>query len=222
MTTQDIINEISTLSNEKVIRIYQKQGITEKILGIYKGPLRKIAETLKINHPLALELWDTNIYEARIIATMVFDPSQLNITSLEKLINETDSTSVIDELTFEIFEEIKDQKTYIDEWLHHPNLKLQRAAWNMAIILAHKKKLTETEMDDLIKIIEANLVTIDPMVQYAMNRCLCEIGITHDAYTEQCLEIGERLGVYKEMKVSKGCTSPYAPDWIHAVRRKKV
>ena len=45
MTTQDIINEISALSNEKVIRIYQKQDIKEKILGIYKGPLRKMAET---------------------------------------------------------------------------------------------------------------------------------------------------------------------------------
>lgn len=76
-------------------------------------------------------------------------------------------------------------------------------------------------MDDLIKIIEANLVIVNPLVQWAMNRCLCEIGITHDAYTEQCLEIGERLAVYKEMKVSKGCTSAYAQDCIHAVRRNK-
>lgn len=36
-----------------------------------------------------------------------------------------------------------------------------------------------------------------------------------------CLALGEKLGVYKDVKVSKGCTSPYALDWIAAGIRKR-
>ncbi|MFM8449226.1 MAG: DNA alkylation repair protein, partial [Haliscomenobacter sp.] len=36
------------------------------------------------------------------------------------------------------------------------------------------------------------------------------------------LEIGTRLGIYRDYPVSKGCTSPYAPIWItEMVKRQK-
>jgi len=219
---QDILNELSPLANETTQRIYTKQGIQEKILGINKGPLRKLALKIKTNHKLGLELWESNIFEARIISSMILDPAQLDITSLGNLIKQSTSTMVIDELTFEVFESIKDPKTYIDQWMDHPDLRLQRSAWNMAIVLIHRKKLPDQEMEDLYTIIEEKLLSTEPIVQYEMNRCLCEIGITHPKFTERCLALGERLGLYKEIKVSKGCTSPYAPDWINAVLRRNA
>ncbi|HEY8444950.1 MAG TPA: hypothetical protein VIK94_02350 [Bacilli bacterium] len=53
-----------------------------------------------------------------------------------------------------------------------------------------------------------------------MNRCLCEIGIAYDEYTSSCIAIGEALGVYRDLKVAKGCTSSYAPIWITVIRNK--
>ena len=220
-TLTTILNELKANSNEKSARIYQKTVVDEHVLGVNRGPLRQMAKTYVPNHQLGLELWHTNTLETRLMATMIMDPKQLTLDTLENLINQTNSSSLIDELTFSVFETIDDPKSYLHAWMLHPNHKLQRAAWNMAIVLAHRSKLTVEEMDELVKHIEVNLVIVPEMVKYAMNRCLCEIGITHNQFTERCLEIGARLGVYKEVMVSKGCTSPYAPDWIHAVLRRK-
>lgn len=53
--------------------------------------------------------------------------------------------------------------------------------------------------------------------QWMMNRSLAELGFRHPEYTQKCLDLGVKLGVYQDMKVAKGCTSAYVPDWINAV-----
>lgn len=220
-SVNEILNEISSLANDKSKKVYIKQGIKETILGVNLGPLRKLAGTLGKNPQLAQELWDTNIFEARVLASMLFDSSKLDQETIWRLVDQAQSKNVIDELTFEAFETIDNPKSYVGKWLRDPNPKIQRAAWNMAIILVKQKRFSETELNDLLDLIESQLRTTDDMIQFSMNRCLCEIGIFNDQLTDRCLAIGENLGVYREMKVSKGCTSPYAPNWIHAVRDKK-
>jgi len=54
-----------------------------------------------------------------------------------------------------------------------------------------------------------------------MNHALCEIGIRYPQFTERCITLGETLGVYRDLKVSKGCTSAYAPNWIAAGKKKR-
>ena len=35
------------------------------------------------------------------------------------------------------------------------------------------------------------------------------------------LAIGEKLGIYRDYPVSKGCTSPFAPIWIKEMVKRK-
>lgn len=216
----DIISELTLLSKSKRKEMYEKQGIKELIIGVNLGDIRKIADKIKTNHSLALELWDTEIFEARVIASILFDPKELNPELIEKLILSTQSGPVIDELSFQVFDSIDHQLELLYKWIASNDSRLKRAGWNMGIILNLDKKFNDNIIKQLLPIIELNLQSADTMYQFAMNRCLCEIGIWHDKYTEQCLSIGERLGVYKDMKVSKGCTSAYAPVWINVVRKK--
>jgi 3-methyladenine DNA glycosylase AlkD len=119
-----------------------------------------------------------------------------------------------------VFESINHQLELMNKWINHKDIRLKRAGWNMGIVLNHDKKFYDEIIKQLLPIIELNLQFANDMYQFAMNRCMCEIGIKHNKYTEQCLSIGERLGVYKDMKVSKGCTSAFASIWISVVRKK--
>lgn len=220
LNAQDIISDLHRLSNEKRKKMYEKLGIKETIIGVNLGDLRKLAEKIKTNHGLAYELWATEIYEARVIASILFDAKQLDQSDIEKLILSTQSGAVIDELSFQQFADMDNQINLLDKWILESDSRLRRAGWNMGIILNHDTKLSDEKINQLLNFIELNLKSADNMIQFAMNRCLCEIGIKHDQFTNQCLLIGEKLGVYKAMKVSKGCTSAYAPIWISVVRKK--
>ena len=50
-----------------------------------------------------------------------------------------------------------------------------------------------------------------------MNNTLAAIGIHVPALRARAIAIGEKLGLYRDYPVSKGCTSPFAPIWINAM-----
>jgi hypothetical protein len=60
-----------------------------------------------------------------------------------------------------------------------------------------------------------------PEVQWTMNSCLAGIGIHFPKHRERAIAIGERLGIYRDYPVSKGCTSPFAPIWINEMVRRQ-
>ncbi len=219
-TVDDILKVITALAYDKRKEMYLKQGVKEEILGVNLGDLRKIAEKYKMNHELALQLWATNIYEARVIACKLFDSKQLNLGELNRLLLSTESGPVIDELSFQVFEFLDNQLELFDFWIYNNESRFKRAGWNMGIILNHDSKLSDVKLNEILDYIDNNLSLATNVYQFAMNRCLSEIGIKYDHLTERCVSIGEKHGVYKEMKVSKGCTSPYAPTWISVVRSK--
>ncbi|MCP8360788.1 hypothetical protein NKX16_09305, partial [Streptococcus suis] len=83
------------------------------------------------------------------------------------------------------------------------------------------KTATNQEIEETLDHIRQHLQTADPLIQWTMNQCLVEIAVAYPDYLEQGLVIGQELAVYSDMKVPKGCTSAYAPDWIEALLRRK-
>ncbi len=70
--------------------------------------------------------------------------------------------------------------------------------------------------------IEAELAGVSPTVQWTMNFGLAHIGIHVPALRARALEIGERLGVYRDYPCAKGCTSPFAPIWINEMVKRQA
>jgi len=58
------------------------------------------------------------------------------------------------------------------------------------------------------------MATAKPEPQWTMNNTLATIGIHFPKHRKRALAIGEKLGIYRDWPVSKGCTSPFAPIWI--------
>jgi 3-methyladenine DNA glycosylase AlkD len=64
----------------------------------------------------------------------------------------------------------------------------------------------------LLDRIEKEMGAAAPEVQWTMNMCLAEIGIHFPKHRKRAITIGEKLGIYRDYPVSKGCTSPIRPD----------
>mgnify|MGYP001304267060 CR=1 FL=1 len=219
---EEILQILKENANVKYKAIYERQGIKGEILGVPKAVIRKLGNDIKQDHKLALELWNTNIYDAQILAIMLFDNTQFTLEEIKELILSTSSIVVLDELTLTIFENLYPRIDILDAWKHEKNVYLLRSAWNAAIANVITKVYTPHHFEALLSNIEKKLLKADPLVQYAMNRTLVEIGVRYDEYTDRCIQMGETLGLYKDMKVAKGCTSAYAPDWISGAKNNRI
>jgi 3-methyladenine DNA glycosylase AlkD len=78
--------------------------------------------------------------------------------------------------------------------------------------------------EELLELLERELPSATGPLQWNMNWCAAQIGIADERLRSRCIALGERLGLYRDYPVSKGCTSPFLPIWIGSVvgRRETV
>jgi 3-methyladenine DNA glycosylase AlkD len=95
-----------------------------------------------------------------------------------------------------------------------------RAAWDLTAERVGKSP-DGLDIPALLARIESEMADADPEVQWTMNNTLAGIGIHFPKHRKRAIAIGEKLGVYRDYPVSKGCTSPFAPIWINFMVSRK-
>ncbi len=185
------------------------------------GELRKLAKQLGKNHELALGLWQSGNTDAQWLACMLFDAKKLTIDEVRHMVSEITYSEIIDKFVGEVVSLHKSADALAQEWSASAQDNLGRAGWNLIVHKVSGGKMPDDALEALLATITAELQLATPDKQWAMNHALCAIGFTYPHFTERCIALGETLGVYRDLKVPKGCTSAYAPNWIAAVIRKK-
>lgn len=117
----------------------------------------------------------------------------------------------------------KDKKkiALIESWQNSPFALQRRTYWYYQGRLRWTGKTPPDDTSDLITAIEANIAQEEPEVQWAMNFTAGWIGVYDEQYRERCIKIGEKTGLYKDEKVSKGCTPNYLSEFITIESNKR-
>jgi 3-methyladenine DNA glycosylase AlkD len=102
---QQVVRQLEDLADPKWAEGAAHFGIRAKrILGVGVPQVRAIAKKIGINHALAAELWDTEIHEARLLASLVADPSKLTADEMENWARGFDSWAVCDAFCCNLFD----------------------------------------------------------------------------------------------------------------------
>ncbi|AIG43659.1 TPA: DNA alkylation repair protein [Streptococcus suis] len=218
-----ILTQLQAASHAGTLKRYEKIGETKPYYGVPMGAISGIAKAYKNRLDLFAPLWQTGILEAQYLAIQVAkaNPNQLPQADLENCLNEQISVNVLDKLASIILSKRKDSKDWEEYLLIQDQAIFQRLGWFLRAKYFAGRTASNQEIEESLDHIRQHLQTADPLVQWTMNQYLVEIAVTYPDYLEQGLAIGQELAVYANMKVPKGCTSAYAPDWIEALLRKK-
>lgn len=213
MTLKEALKQLETLGDEKVRAQYAKRGAGDNQFGVRLGELRKLAKEIKINHDLAIELWETGNIDARLLAILLMKPKALSADEMDRMVRSLTFVQVADWLNAYIVKNHPDKETLRQGWMATDNPMAARAGWSLTAgrVARHPDGL---DLSAILDRIESEMQRAAPEVQWTMNNTLVGIGIHFPDHRQRALEIGETLGVYREFPVSKGCTSPFAPIWI--------
>lgn len=219
MTVKEAMSKLEALGNDKVRARNKKHGAGDNQFGLQMGDIRKIAAPIKTDHKLALELWETGNIDARFLATLIMVPKQMTIAGIEKLVGSIDFVYVADWFNNYVLKEFPQKEELREKWMKSKNPMIARAGWS----LTSGRVAREPEGLDiagLLDRIEMEMPKAKPEVQWTMNSTLANIGIKHAPHRKRAIAIGEKLGIYRDYPVSKGCTSPFAPIWIEAIVKR--
>ena len=231
MTLEEVLQQLAALGNEKVRARNRKFGAGDNQFGVQMGDLRKVAAKIKRDHLLALALWETGNLDARLLAILVLEPQRLSAVELEKMVREATFGWLADWLNAYVVKEHPEKEALRQRWMAPLTARdtargtadswVARAGWSLTSgrINGSPEGL---DLAALLDRIEAEMPGAPPETQWTMNNCLAGIGIHFPEQRERALAIGERLGIFRDYPVGKGCTSPFAPIWIREMVRRKA
>ena len=132
-----ILDQLHALANAKNLPGMARFGIkTGGRLGISIPQLRKIANQTGRDHQLSLELWDTGIPEARILASMIDDPAQVTVAQSDSWLCDFNSWDICDQVCGNLFDKTPFAWEKISKWAVDEREYVRRAGYVMLACLA--------------------------------------------------------------------------------------
>jgi len=184
------------------------------------GDLRKIANDIKKDHELAMELWSTGQYIARQLAILIMDKKLLSQELINKLVEditihqEEERNQLIDWLMANQLSKDKKTIALMESWLDSQSSLQRRIFWYYQARLRWVGQTPPPNSEELLSLIETRIEKEEPEVQWAMNFTAAQIGIFQPEYRSRCIALGERTGLYKDEMAAKNCTPNYLPKFI--------
>lgn len=193
----------------------QINGKTTKL-----GDLRKIANEIKKDHALAMELWSTGEFLPRQLAILIMDPKLLTQELIDKLDQDMqhhileERTQLMDWLMANQLSKDKKTIALMQSWENSPSALQRRTFWYYQARLRWVGQTPPPNTEALLASTEKRIESEEPEVQWAMNFNAGQIGTYQPEYRARCIALGERTGLYKDEIVAKNCTPSYLPKFI--------
>ena len=153
-----------------------------------------MARTIGTNHNLAAELWETEILEARILASLIADPAQLTAEQMEHWACGFDSWAVCDACCCNLFDQSPLGWKKAVEWTRRKEEYVKRAAFSiMAGLAAHDKAAADAKFLRFFPLIERASDDDRNFVKKAVNWALRGIGKHNAALNAAAIETARRI-----------------------------
>ena len=194
-TVDDVLAALKRLSSKRYRDGMARFAIpADNALGVPVGDMRKLAKKIGKDHELALALWETNVYEARMMACFVDDPAQVTAAQMDRWCREFDSWVICDTACFALFDRTPFAWKKVNQWATRKEEFVKRAAFALlASLVAHDKQATDEQFAAGLALIEQAADDDRNFVKKGVNWALRCIGKRNVALNAAAIAVSQRL-----------------------------
>jgi 3-methyladenine DNA glycosylase AlkD len=223
MTADEIIKKLESLENPENIAGMKRFGIvTKKAFGVSAPVLKDLGKEIKKQtkerHKLALELWQTGIHEARIIAYLIDNPKEVTESQMDNWVKDFDNWAICDGTCGHLFCKTEFAYKKVLEWSESEEEFIKRAGIVLIAWLAvHDKKVSDDKIVDFLRILEQKSDDERNFIRKAVNWSLRQIGKRSLYLNKLAIESAEQIKT-RNTKSARWI----AADALRELREEKV
>ncbi|MBD8525390.1 DNA alkylation repair protein [Pseudomarimonas arenosa] len=220
----EVMAALEAAGSEQTRKTYARHGVTIPMFGVSFATLKSLYKRIKVDHPLALALWDSGNFDARNLAVKVVDPAQLSRAELDRW-SQDPSARMCSSYVAQVAAESPHSPACVEPWLASASEQQQVIGWKLVGRLA----MLNEALDDSwflahLQTIERDIHTAPNAIREAMNLSLIEIGCRNPELRQSASAAAQRIGT---VQVDHGDTACKTPDalayidkaWGHAVAK---
>lgn len=167
---------------------------SDHALGTTMANMLALAKQLGRDRSLAAALWDTGVYEARMVAAMIDDPAQVTAAQMDRWCKDFDNWGICDTVCFKLFDRAPHAWAKVAQWSGKRDEFVKRAAfallWGLTV---HDKQAANASFMEGLRLIERAADDDRHFVKKAVNMALRATGKRNRALNAAAVAVAKRL-----------------------------
>ena len=167
--------------------------------GVAMKDIKALGKTLGRDQALAAALWRTGVYEARMLASFVGDPTRLTPAQMDRWCKDFDNWAFCDAMCFNLFDRSPHAWAKVSQWSREPGEFQKRTAfallWSLSV---HDKQAGNEAFVEGLALIEREAGDQRNFVKKAVNMALRAIGKRNPALQAAAVVVAQRLAGSKD------------------------
>jgi 3-methyladenine DNA glycosylase AlkD len=223
MNTADILRELQPLGKASYKKVLFNHGVREPVWGVKIEDLKKIQKRVKKDHQLALELYDTGIYDLQYLAGLIADERRMTRRDLQRWLAKANCAPLCGSVVAWVAAESEPGYELALKWIDAKDERAAHTGWTTLgslVAIRDDAELDLLTLKALLKRIEKTIHDQPNQVRYAMNGFVIAVGSYVASLTEMALASGEKTGRVEVDMGATACQVPFAPDYIRKVQAR--
>jgi 3-methyladenine DNA glycosylase AlkD len=167
---------------------------SDKAFGVAMRDMKALGKKLGHNHELALALWDTGWYEARMVVSFVADPALVTAAQMDRWCKQFDNWAICDTMCFNLFDRTPHRWAKVKQWSSKRDEFEKRTAfallWSLTV---HDRHADDEAFIRGLELIEREAGDERNFVKKAVNMALRAIGKRNRALNAAAVAVARRL-----------------------------
>ena len=223
MTSAEIVNELRALGKDSYKNVLLKHGIKEPLFGVKIEELKKYQKQIKKDYRLALELYETGIYDAMYLAGLIADEGKMTAKDLQRWLAKTNCAPLCGSTVAWVAAESRHGWELALQWIDSKSELVATAGWatlSSLVAIREDAELDLAALKQLLARVQKTIHEQPDRVRYAMNGFVIAVGSYVRQLTELALKTGEKIGQVSVDMGDTSCQVPSAPEYIEKVRKR--
>jgi len=223
MTAAKIVAELKPLGKPSYKNVLLKHGIQEPVFGVSIEQLKKIQKRIKKDYQLALDLYDTGIYDAMYLAGLIADDAQMTKKDLQRWVERTTCNSLCCYTVAWVAAGSPHGHEMALKWIDSKKPHIAAAGWSTLaglVAITSDDELDLAELKQLLKRVEKTIHSGPDRVRYVMNNFVISLAAYVKPLFDLALKTAEKIGRVEVDVGDTSCKVPYAPDYIRKIEQR--
>ena len=223
MTAAEIVQELKPLGSENIKKVLLKHGIQEPLLGVKVEELKKIQKRIKKDYQLALDLYNTGIYDAMYLAGLIADDAKMTSKDLQRWVEKANNATVCGYTVPWVAAESNHGRELALKWIESKKEGIAAAGWATLSSLVAIKDDSELDLAELKQLLQRVQKTIHDQpnrVRHVMNGFVIAVGSYVKGLTALALQTAAKIGSVSVDMGGTACKVPDAAAYIKKVQQR--
>lgn len=224
MTATEIVKDLKALGTDGYKRVLLNHGIKEPFFGVKIEEMKKIQKRVKKDYQLALDLFDTGIYDAMYLAGLIADDMKMTKKDLHRWVEDANCNAISTYTVAWVAAESNHGHELALEWIESEKESVAISGWATLSSLVAIKDDADLDLPELKKLLQRVQKTIHDQpnsVRYVMNGFVIAVGSYVKGLTTLALEVGTKIGKLT-VELAGDCKLPYSPEYIQKVQKRRT